>query len=97
MNYRAILTANSQDDIRRMPPAVARFTLLQLKNLQESPTSLSVRSHFPFREKCQLFSFDYDWEGRRYFINVLFQYGTDETRLIILDAPWQVADEWWEG
>ncbi|MDB5323020.1 MAG: hypothetical protein JWN40_4651 [Phycisphaerales bacterium] len=97
MNYHAILSANAQNDIRGMPLAVARYTLLQLQNLQEFPTSLSVRSHFPFREKCQLFSFDYDWEGRRYFINVLFQYGMDEMSLFVLDAPWQVAEEWWEG
>jgi hypothetical protein len=79
-----------------MPPAVARYTLAQLANLAASPTSLSVKSHFPFREKCQLLTFDYDWDGMRYFVNVLFHYAADEQTLVITDVPWQSADSWWE-
>jgi hypothetical protein len=93
MSYRAILSANAQADIRRMPAPVARYTLAQLKNLEADPTLLSRPSHFPFRQKCQIFSFDYDHAGQRYFVNVLFQYAADEESLEILDAPWQVVTD----
>jgi hypothetical protein len=96
MSYRAILTVNAEEDIRRMPAAVARYVLRQLVNLENDPILLSGKSHFPFREKCQLFSFDFDWNNQRYFINVHFQYGADEETLIISDAPWQAATDWWE-
>jgi hypothetical protein len=96
MSYRATLSANAANDVRRMPPAVARYAIAQLRNLEVDPTLLSRASHFPFREKCQIFSFDYDHDGKRYFVNVLFQYGADEQTLFILDAPWQEASEWWE-
>jgi hypothetical protein len=96
MKYRAILSANAQEDIRRMPRPVAVYVLGQLRSLENDPVLLSRRSHFPFREKCQIFEIDYDWEGKRYFINVLFQYGADEETLHILDAPFQAVDDWWE-
>ena len=97
MNYRAILSSNAQADIRGMPRSVARYVIAQLRNLESDPTLLSRASHFPFRLQCQLFSFDYDHLGQRYFINVLFQYGADEETLHILDAPWQAVTEWWES
>jgi hypothetical protein len=96
MSYRATLSANAQDDLRRMPRRVALHAIAQLRSLEANPTLLSGRSHFPFREKCQIFSFDYDHEGQRYFVNVLFQYDADEETLHIADIAWQAVDEWWE-
>jgi hypothetical protein len=97
MSYRAILSPNAQDDLRRMPPPVSIYTLSQLANLERNPTALSEPSHFPFREKCQIFSFDYDFQGKRYFFNVLFEYGADEQTLFLSDIAWQVAEQWYEG
>jgi hypothetical protein len=96
MSYRAILTGNAKNDLRAMPERVAQYVLLQLAELEKSPTALSRPSHFPFRLQCQLFKFDYDYDGKRYFINVLFQYGADEESLYILDAPFQAAESWWD-
>jgi hypothetical protein len=95
MSYRAILSTNAEADLRRMPPALARFTLAQLRNLESDPTALSRRSHFPFRERCQVFHFDYSDGAHHYVVNVLFQYATDEERLLILDVPWTEAPEIW--
>ena len=88
IRYRAILSLNAQDDLRRLfdnCPSVLPFVRSQLMLLEESPTSLSTRSHFPFREKCQLMSFDKDEGDTRHFIHVLFQFGADEQTLHILD------------
>jgi len=93
MNYRAILSARAEADIRAMPAALAIFTLRQLQNLEASPTALSRRSHFPFRQHVQIFNFDFRDNDKYYIVNVLFQYGDDETTLYIADAPWVEADE----
>jgi hypothetical protein len=95
MSYRAILSNNAQADIRQMPAPLARFTLAQLQNLEASPTTLSRRSHFPFRERCQVFTFDFAHEGHYYVVNVLFQYAADEQQLHIADIPWTDAPEIW--
>lgn len=96
MSYRAILSTRAEADIRRMPPALARYTLAQLHSLADSPTALSRRSHFPFRQNVQVFNFDYKIGGQYFIVNVLFQYGADESALLIADAPWQESFEWWE-
>jgi len=79
-----------------MPAAVAQYTMVQLRNLELDPALLSTRSHFPFRAKCQIFSFDLDHQGQRFFINALFQYHANEEELLISDIPWQAASDWWE-
>jgi hypothetical protein len=94
MNYRAILSPRSQQDIRNMPVSLARYTLAQLRNLEAAPTALSRRSHFPFREQCQIFNFDYRADDVYYVVNVLFQYAADEQTLLIADIPWTTAEEW---
>ena len=79
-----------------MPLALARYTLAQLHNLAASPTSLSRRSHFPFRQNVQIFNFDYCINDKLYIVNILFQYGADEATLHIADAPWREIDDYWE-
>jgi hypothetical protein len=79
-----------------MPIALARYTAAQLVNLEAEPMALSRRSHFPFREHVQVFTFDFKAAGIYYVVNVLFQYGVDEETLFILDVPWTEAIEWWE-
>jgi hypothetical protein len=78
-----------------MPDFLRAYVILQLQALELNPTLLSERSHFPFREGCQVFSFDYDRDEKRYFVNVLFQYENDEETLHVSDVPWQVAENWW--
>src|SRR5260221_11825370 len=97
MSYRSSLSTNAQDDIRRIKEdRVRQYVMAQLINLENDPALLSHRSHFPWREQCQVFSFDYDYGARRYFINVLFQYGADEQTLSIDDIAVVEADNWWE-
>jgi hypothetical protein len=96
MKYHAILDRRAVEDVRRMPPALARYTVAQLVNLEAEPTALSRRSHFPFRERVQVFNFDFKSGGVCYVVNVLFQYGADEETLWVVDIPWQEATEWWE-
>lgn len=96
MNYRAILSSRAEADIRAMPLVLARYTLAQLHNLATSPSALSRRSHFPFRQNVQIFNFDYRAGDKFYIVNVLFQYGSDEATLHIVDAPWREVQEYWE-
>ena len=93
MRYRAVLATKAQADIRRMPPRLAAFTLAQLRNLCEAPTALSRPSHFPYRQQCQIFTFDLREGSVLYVVNVLFQYSADEQSLHIADAPWTAGDE----
>ena len=96
MKYHAILDPKAVEDVRRMPHALARYTVAQLINLEAEPTALSKRSHFPFRERVQVFNFDFKAGDAYYVVNVLFQYGVDEETLWVLDIPWVETTEWWE-
>ncbi len=95
MKYAAVLSNRAKADILKMPPAIREYTLSQLKALELNPTLLSKPSHFPYRENCQMFTFDKDHEGKRHFITVLFQYGTDEATLYVAGIAYQAADDWW--
>jgi hypothetical protein len=53
---------------------------------------LSTPSRFPYRNKCQLFQFDYDEPDRRWEICVLFQYGQDEQTIFVLDIGFSSFD-----
>jgi hypothetical protein len=96
MSYGINLSPEAQEDLSRLPLAVRRFALNQLLNLSESPTALSRKSHFPYFEKCQLMTFDFDHDGQRHFCNILFQYGQDELTLYIIAISVQAAGKWYE-
>jgi hypothetical protein len=97
MSYGIILAPEAEKDLNGLPHAVALFVARQLTNLAESPAALSRRSHFPFRERCQVMACDYDDDaGHRWFINVLFQYSQDEANLHVLGIASQSVDEWLE-
>src|SRR5947209_4639972 len=95
MSYRVVLSVRAQTDIKGMPSALRPYVIQQLKALELNPSLLSKRSHFPYREQCQVFSFDRDEGGKRYFINVLFQYGADEQTLHVSDITCQGVTDWW--
>jgi hypothetical protein len=92
MNYRIDLTAEAQRDLARLPQDVRRFCLLRLEALAESPTALSRPTRLPFRQKCQLYPFEYDAGLQRWVLHALFQYGQDEQTLYILDIAHSVLD-----
>ena len=92
MSYGISLSADAEHDLARLPIPVRQFTLRQLENLADSPGTMSRRSHFPYREKCQLFTFNYDHELQRWELAVLFQYGQDEQTLHILGIGRTVLD-----
>jgi hypothetical protein len=84
MPYRAILDIEARHDLARLPKAVYNHVIHELSRLAADPVGLSVRSHFPFREKCQLFPFDFDDPPDCWEFNALFQYGQDEQTIYIL-------------
>ena len=94
MSYGTLLSDEARDALVRLPIPVRRFTLRQLENLGQSPTTLSSKSHFPYREKCQVFSFDYDYQMQRWAITVLFQYGQDEQTIHVLAIGFNARDPW---
>jgi hypothetical protein len=96
MSYKLRLSPEAEIDLRRLPPPVALFTARQLINLADDPTILSKPSHFPYPQGHQLMSCDYDHESRRWFINVLFRYASDEATLEIVGISAQAAEEWFE-
>jgi hypothetical protein len=67
-----------------MPIPVRREILRQLAILAEYPTLLSEPSHFPYREKCQIFPYDLDHDDMRWELRTLFQYGQDEQTIHVL-------------
>jgi hypothetical protein len=99
--YRVILSGSAQDDLRKLfndCPSAVPFVRSQLNALAQNPTSLSRRSHFPYRERCQLMSFDMDLDGTRHFFTVIFQYGSDEQTIEVADTAHQSRkiDDLWE-
>jgi hypothetical protein len=95
VSYEIILEPAAVEDLSKLPKPVRDYVAIQLHNLAESPFALSRRSHFQFPQKCQLYSFDYDFGGQRHFMNVLFQFGQNETKLHIIGISWRPADDWW--
>ena len=92
MSYGIALSTEAQEDLAQLPVPVRRFALQQLQALAEAPTALSRRSHFPYREKCQIFQFDVDHELQRWELRALFQYGQDEQTLHVLAIGRSVLD-----
>lgn len=53
--------------------------------LAESPTSVSVRSAFPYREDRQLYHFSVlDFAGKRWHFVAHFRYAQDEQSLLVI-------------
>lgn len=95
MAYGILLSEVAQEDIRQIKnPQIREFVLRQLEILAEYPTALSRPSHFPYREKCQIFRFDCDHELQRYEFNALFQYSADEQHIHILAIGRSIRDPW---
>lgn len=94
MPYGMLLSADAEAAIARLPLPVRSYTLQQLENLCQTPAALSRRSHFPYPEKCQVFSFDYDLEIVRWTVTALFQYGADEQTLHVIAIGTQTHDPW---
>lgn len=85
MSYAILLSTEARHHLARLSPALRNQTLRQLDVLGEWATLLSVPSHFPFRENCQLFLFDAVAEdGAEWDINVMFRYGADEQFIEVL-------------
>ena len=95
MSYRAVLGSRAQADLWTMPIAVARFTLVQIHALADSPAALSRRAALPFFQQSQVCNFDYLWEGKLYVVNVMFMYADDEVRLLIGDVLWEEKSDNW--
>jgi hypothetical protein len=58
-----------------------------LGRLAESPTTVSVRSAFPYRLDRQLYHFSVpDFNGKRWHFAVHFRYSQDEQDLVILSV-----------
>lgn len=85
MSYAILLTTEARHHLARLPAAVRNQTIKQLDVLSEWATELSVPSHFPFRENCQLFLFDAtNADGSEWDLNVMFQYASDEQSIHVL-------------
>ena len=83
MSYDADIGPEAAQDLARLPLPVAEHVERCIGDLCNRPTELSRRSRFPFIQNAQLFSFVHDFEGTRYWFNILFQYGQDEQTLHI--------------
>ncbi|MGA2230158.1 MAG: hypothetical protein ABSH22_04455 [Tepidisphaeraceae bacterium] len=84
MNYEVILDAWAQHNIAHFSPSIKSKIYDQLKRLEADPVRLSKRSHFPYRERCQMFDFTIDLEGgEKLELNAQFQYEADERTLYV--------------
>lgn len=97
MSYRVELTTEAEGQLKGLPAPVALRVQRQLNNLARDPALLSKPSHSPFVPGCQLMSFDYDHDAKRWFVNILFEYAQDEQTLIVLAIVVQAVEEWLEG
>jgi hypothetical protein len=84
VSYGIALSDEARHDLAKLPIPVRRRVFQHLEALGEYPTALSRRSHFPYREKCQISPFSWDHENIRWEINVLFQYGQDEQTIHVI-------------
>jgi hypothetical protein len=76
--------AEAEEDLAHLPPVLASFVLDEVDHLAGNPVALSKPSHFPYRP-AQAYPFSCEFEGRTYYLTVLFHYRQDE-QAIVLDA-----------
>ena len=81
MSYGIVLSPEARHALARIDVPIRQKLLRQLEILGEYPTELSQPSHWPYREKCQMFPLDVDHEGWRWELRTLFQYSQDEQTL----------------
>lgn len=84
MSYVPDYTPESIEDLYRLPVHIQELVVNRIDELAQRPTELSCRSHFPYRENCQLFKFEIEDGTQRYVIHAMFQYSRDEVHLIII-------------
>ena len=84
MSYGIALSVEAEHNLIKIPIPVRRHIFRQLEILENIPPVLKPPSHWPYRDKCQLFQFDYDHDRLRWEISVLFQYGQDEKTIHVL-------------
>jgi hypothetical protein len=99
MSYGILLSREAEHDLAYLLVPLRRRVLRHLDALGEYTSALSERSHFPWREKCQMSQFDHDYDGYRWEFYILFQYSQDETKLHILricksSMPLSDARDW---
>jgi hypothetical protein len=84
MSFAVGWEAEAEEDLQRLPPVLASAVLDELDRIAVSPTRLSKPSHFPYRP-AQAYEFSREFQGRTYYLTLLFHYGQDE-QTIVLDA-----------
>lgn len=85
MRYRCRLSDIAEADLVRLPTPIRSYLVKHLRRLEKNPSALSIPSHFPYPEKCQLFHLPiYTHNATRHHLIVLFRYGQDEETLLIV-------------
>jgi hypothetical protein len=82
--YTLVLTPEAEHHLSRFPLPVQKFIVRELDILGKYPTSLSTRSYFPYRERCQLFRIACLYLEERWEMFALFQYGQDEQTIYVI-------------
>ena len=72
----------AEQDLASLPPALASHVVEAIDRLADDPVRLSKPSRFPYRP-AQAFQFSTLFEGRTYFLTVLFQYRSDEQGIVL--------------
>jgi hypothetical protein len=93
VSYAVALTIEANHDLARLPVAVANYVRRQLLALAEHPVALSEPSHFPYREKCQLFACRCAYKNVKHEIFSLFQYTSDELSIHVLQICFSVVPQ----
>jgi hypothetical protein len=84
MPFRCRLKREAEEDLAKLPKPLRRYVKRHLTRLADSPSALSIPSHFPYPEKCQLFHLPIcKLSDTRHHLIVLFKYGQDERSLVI--------------
>ena len=94
MPFRCILSPTAEEDFVKLPKAIRDYIAEHLRLLAESPTTVSIPSHFPYPPSCQLYHLPpFHLNEKRYDLIILFKYGQDEESLQIAGIGYSISSD----
>ena len=90
MSYEVVLQPAAIADLASLPLPVQNAVEQHLNRLASDPVGLSRPSVLPY-PPCQMFPFQVELDGVRWFITVLFRFSADEEeiRVFAIGRTWQ--------
>jgi len=83
MPYEVELSPKADERLSALDPVIQSRFLDCLDELATDPVAKSRPSYFPYAPGYQLYTCNFEANGRKHFFAVLFRYSADETTLLV--------------